>query len=205
MKSNLQIILFLVIVTLTSCDFQNFEYKSNLEGINLNDIKVIPYKNYSCLGTYYMDDKPVSAKYTIDDKLSLVIFKLGKVDKVTFKANEKEGYDNFTMNAYGVNDSYYDLNFFYNSPFHDAIKSITLYSDNAIQSKIINDSITEYQTQFHEFAIRINNRSDFGLSGKAWHNEDYVRDAKVIFYNKNNDLYVLIVTPLDEIGVLQKV
>jgi len=184
----------LIIVVFQGCNFADLNFEQGKERFRLNDFTKKSITNYNCHGSHTIDGVPVSTNFTIGSK-SASILKLGHgLSKSSIEYSQGNVFSRFYGSYIGVNGAYYDLNYYYSSDQESDIKKISFYSDGKIYKKAENDSISSFHTEFKEFSVMLNHRENIGIYAKSWDYGPDTRDADILFYNKNEIIYLIILT-----------
>lgn len=191
-------LIFLVVILLPSCDFPKVKFEKN-ELIKLQDFANGKIDNYEVTYSHTIDDSPISTNFRIQSKFELLVIMLGKYEpKIKIKYSQGDVFSRFYGYSTEIAASYYHTNYYYNSPVDDDISKLTFTTDSNIMVNFENDSIKYFHTNFHEFAVVLNDRSDSGFRAESWDYGADTRDADIIIYKKNGELYLFILTSLKQ-------
>lgn len=191
-------LVFLTIALLQACNFPKVELEKD-ELIKLQDFANDEIDNYEVTYSYTINDSPIATNFTIQSKFDLLVLKLGKYDsKIKIKYSKGDVFSRFYGFSTEITASYYHTNYYYNSPIDAHVSQLNFTTNNDIHVTYENDSIKSFHTNFREFAVLLNDRSDSGIRAKSWDYGPDTRDADFIIYKKNGSLYLLILTSLKQ-------
>jgi hypothetical protein len=182
------------LLVLSSCNFPTANFEPGKEYIKLKDFAVNPV-DYKCNGSYKLQESGVeiATDFNLPNKLELAIIFLGKQSKNIKFSSTADSETELAFHSFGMYHTFLEVSYFYNQPVDKIVSDINLLSDGKIRSGVANDSIHEYHISFTEFDIKLNDRIDFGIRGQVVSaGSAKMRDAEIIFYKKNNAIYLLL-------------
>lgn len=186
--------ILIIIFILKACNFADLNFEQGKERFRLNDFTKKSITNYNCHGSHTINGIPVSTNFTIGSK-SISILKLGRgSSKNIIEYSQGNVFSRFYGSYIGVNGAYYNLNYYYLSDQETNIKRIHFYSDGKIDKRTENDTISSFHTEFKEFSVTLNDKKNIGTYAKSWDYGPDTRDAYIMFYNKNQNVYLIILT-----------
>jgi hypothetical protein len=180
----------LIMLILQSCNSPSVKNEEK-ELIRLSDFTSNSISNKS-LYSYTIDGNPVSSSFEIDSRYKLLILNLGQCSaniNITASSSVSSRMWGFATEIQGA---YYNANYHYNAPINEKIKIVKFNSDGPVMTVLKNDSIKLFHTNFHNFSVELNNRSDAGIYGESYDYGNDERDADIMFYEKNDRVYLLI-------------
>lgn len=186
----------LIIVAFQACDSPIISVEKK-ELIQLNSFTDKAIKDYEVTYAYAINNSPITTNFTVKSDFELLIISLGNCSpSAKIEYSHDEVFSRFYGFSTEVKGSYYNAKYFYNSPINESIKKIVFHSDGPVNVNFENDSIKSFHTNFHEFAVLINDRENVGIHGEAWDTGPESRDADMMIYKKRGELYLLILTSL---------
>lgn len=190
--------LFILAILLFSCNNNNVPsigYHEDKELIPLSNF-LGHEKEYDFFGSYDLKGKPLSTHFYIGSKLKLEVVRLGSVsEKTTYKITQKAP-DYYGLSIGIGGELFYSAG----APDTSALKSVTIYADEYIQDHKVNDSIKEYDIRYKKCIIQINAQQDSGIKTESIR----VREAELALYEKHKQLYLFVLTTIDETVPLEK-
>jgi len=188
------VVVIATLLVLSSCNLPTANFEQGKEYIKLKDFAVNPV-DYECNGSYKIEETGVeiATNFNLPNNLELAIIYLGKQSKnIKFSTNPNSTTE-LSMSAFGMYQTFLEVSYFYNQPVDKIASDINLFSDGKIKLGVVNDSIHEYHISFTEFVIKLNDRIDFGIRGQVVSDGSAkMRDAEIMFYKKNNAVYLLL-------------
>ncbi|MFP9099129.1 hypothetical protein ACLI09_08750 [Flavobacterium sp. RHBU_24] len=173
-----------------SCDIPKTEFKPSDEGLPFKSFfrENIDYKS---LGTYYINDEAINTEFELNDGYNLAIVKLGNGHAINYVLSE-DTLSTFSGFYTEINGDYFKTKYYYDERL-PTINNINVVFNGSISSSTSGAKYQEYNAFFKGFNISMNDDSN-RIEGKSWGEGEHGQIANFVFFENNNEIYLLILT-----------
>lgn len=188
-----KVFIIVLAVLLVSCiDFKNsLKWRADLDGLKLSELANVSKESYTSMNSYISVGDTLITEYKVGE-FRLLGLKIRNVsDEVKFDFHLKE----FNQSIGGEILNGQDLDILYAtdvSTLREEVSRIDFYSNLVLKKVKVNDTIKNFYVRADKFLIRLNDNKNLTIMGYSEYEKISNIYFDVLFYKKNNNMYVFI-------------